>query len=127
MKKKIIVMASALLISTMLCLSACSLPFKKPYGMWRSKDPNMELYIDVDSENENYGVYTQSNGEIIDLAILFDYNGALVLCDKRYETQGEKDLFYGFYKVKEDMLYYTINQKSENEQVIIFEKIGDYE
>ena len=129
-----------ILFALFLCAS-CQRTHEEPMGVWKSEDPDILLYIDLDYcvlDNTRcyYGVYTVDN-EPLDVFITFTgYNPAFEIqniSDLFTEYNGiasDATYFFGYFKVKDDgKLYYTPTphyQEKTGYKEIIFEKLEDY-
>lgn len=99
------------------------------YGVWESDDPKIVMDITPEVEGFDRVVYTQENGDVIELSALFDYGNNLQI-GKSHEDAPTDIYFLGFYKIKGDKLTLTLtNQefaKTEYKE-IIFVKTKEYE
>lgn len=120
-------------LSGCLIYRACFPADKLRYGVWRSENP--DLVMDINPEVEGFGrvIYTQENGDVIELSAIFDYGNNLEI-GKEHEgsftgTYYTDTYFFGPYKIKGDKLTLTLTNQEfakTDYMEIVFTKTKEY-
>ena len=114
----------------LLCLSACAIPYKIPYGIWVSDDP--KLMLNITGEPGSYSGIYEADGEEIMTSIFFGHDKVFVIKVPPVSNSIYTDLnsyaFGGKFKIERDTIYYTLVNPWKEEtgyDVIVFRRIGD--
>lgn len=112
-------------------LTSCSIPYEKPYGKWQSEDTFLVLDINPNVIGPFSGTYKKEMEEI-NIAIYFAYEKSFVIHNVTEESEeDDRVLFNGYFKVKDEKLYYTLKPHWQEltgiTEPIVFEKIEEYE
>ena len=104
-----------------------------PYGVWRSEDPNLTLYITVRSveTGDFLGEYVCGT-QLINVEIIIDMSkgSVMLIYDPAILDMLEGTVFYGRIAVPGEKLVYTLTPEYHKEtgyEKIKFEKIADYD
>lgn len=103
------------------------------YGVWKSENP--DLVMDINPEVEGFGrvIYTQENGDVIELSAIFSYAPNLEIGKEHKDSLTgayyTDTYFFGSYKIKGDKLTLTLtNQEFAKTDYteIVFTKTKEY-
>ena len=140
MKKGIIIVLLVLLAGVyLLGLASCGTVQGLPYGVWRSDDPNLVLYLTIQSETGFFsGEYISGSRRVdVVVALSMNLNGLMDIFDssgtpnnEEYLLSEEDLLFSGNIDIQQGKIVYTlisVYRDSTGYKTIIFEKIADYD
>lgn len=134
MKIKINILIGMFLLSVL--LTSCSIPYETPYGKWQSQSEDMSLVLDINPnviKGPFVGTYKDEKGEI-NILFYFAYEKSFTIFDEKDVTEesikGDNALFCGYFKIKDEKLYYTLKPHWQEltgiTEPIVFEKIENY-
>ena len=81
------------------------------YGVWKSEDPDLVMDINPEFEGFDRVIYTQENGDVIELSAIFSYAPNLNIV-KEHEDASRDSYFFGSYKIKGDKLTLTLTNQN---------------